>query len=755
MILTKDDEINEYKAHCWDGNGWDAGIDVAEEGHATRPDNFTCDGTPFFVNSHSGDASCTVTSTGAHIIGAGNCSTTLAEGHVCQHQCADGSTPTSVATCVDGVFTETVCTTTTCGINQYVSNHVCVDCALGEVHAAGSFGTSEDTTCTPCGQGLYRSATEDVCTACPDGSTVFIGDKAVESGGTSCVACNPATHYDHDGHAYTACQTTNSTCEAGSRFEETDVMKPNLCHLCTAWQHSAAGDTSCTNDAALIECFPSGGNPDNDTPKSGYTFSSGSGNIADDSTCTAHACDGSTQTVNHGTVDCNGLVTDGSCTVTCNAGYTLSSGGVSCPAGTITNDAVCTPDVCDSEPTSLADGTIDCGSGLVTDASCSFTCNTGYTPSGSITCTEGTLDNDAKCTANACDGSTQTVNHGTVDCNGLVTDGSCTVTCNTGYTLSSGGVSCPAGTITNDAICTPDVCDSEPTSLADGTVDCGSGLVTDASCSFACNTGYTPSGSITCTEGTLDNTAVCTGNSCSLTSSDILGCDSLITGGTCTPSCPVGGSISDDSVISCSGNNVLSSDPSCSFCPAGNYWDGTQCTLWSVPDAETCIGIFVTGTPFVDSSCTACSATEYENNGDNACTAWSFTAETCGVGNKFTSGSSTTDSSCVKDSFYYELDPSDRSLDFSLHSASCGLKVAVIGITGITGSVDTDQIGCIECDKNIFLEVYSTSYMGSSVDAYKRGACCVNSHHHVCQLFMEEYKNKCGGREDCPKAVGV
>ena len=234
-----------------------------------------------------------------------------------------------------------------------------------------------------------------------------------------------------------------------------------------------------------------------------------------------------------------------------------------------------------------------------------------------------------------------------------------------------------------------------------------------------------------------------------------MGCDSLVTGGTCTPSCPVGGSISDDSVISCSGNNVLSSDPSCSFCPAGNYWDGTQCQLWSVPDAETCIGIFVSGNSFVDSSCTPCAATEYENNDDNACTPWSFTAETCGVGNKFTSGSSTTDSSCVKDSFYYELDPSDRSLDLSLHSASCGLKVAVIGITGITGSVDTDQIGCIECDKNIFLEVYSTSYMGSSVDAYKRGACCVNSHHHVCQLFMEEYKNKCGGREDCPKAVGV
>ena len=57
--------------------------------------------------------------------------------------------------------------------------------------------------------------------------------------------------------------------------------------------------------------------------------------------------------------------------------------------------------------------------------------------------------------------------------------------------------------------------------------------------------------------------------------------------------------------------------------------------------------------------------------------------------------------------------------------------------------LDTGQVGCEPCDKAVFIQLYKTSMISSSNDAHKRGSCCVNSHHYVCQTLMEEYKKKC------------
>ena len=896
MILTADNEFNEYKAYCWDGNGWDAGIDVAEEGHASLPDEFTCNGTPFFVNSHSGDASCHVTSNDNLITGAGDCDAMLPEGQTCQHTCTAGTLPTVDANCVDGVFNETVCTETICGLNQYVSSHTCVDCPLGEVHDAGTGATSDDTTCTPCGQGLYRNSTLDECTECPDGSSVFIADQVVDTGGTSCVSCDSATHYDHDGHSYTACQTTVGTCDAGFSFEKTGIMVANRCNVCPGWQHSAAGDTSCTDDAAKTDCFaglsvvhdswldftdaecqakmdewaaidgnelivhngpmtdsimfiPSETTNDNnewtkgcsyleyqggskegyrfyvsntdpiapiggdlgkecdpfggpnsqeyfcgfvdvnlDNPKPGYSFTEGLSNTADDSACTADACDGSTQTVTHGTVDCTGLVSDGSCTVTCDAGYSLT-GGVSCPAGTITNDATCTPDICDMEPTVIEHGTFDCGSGLVTDASCSFDCNAGYISSGSITCTEGTMEMDALCSPcqnnqyvdnNICieddaytlchDHLIQKTGYAYIEGDKTTNDGSCTEcqahqhvddnnicieddaytlchevnTLKPGYAYIEGDNSANGGSCTE---CQPHQHVVNDTCVVDSAY---------TACHVIDGENQIPIVGYTLTIGTkiADNTQ-CTPNACNLTYSEVLGCDSLVTDTTCTPSCPAGSIISDASIISCTFVNVLSSDPFCNYCADREYLFEGSCTPWSFPTADDCIGVWTVGDGLTNSICTPCTATEYENNGDNACTPWSFTAETCTVGNVFTPGSSIRDSTCFQDSQFRAIDPSDGTLDLTLQSAYCVNDVAIIGVTGITGALDTDIMGCIPCHKDKFLELYSIANLYASNPAYRRGHCCVNSHHRVCQQLMAEYKKKCGGTEDCPKSPGV
>ena len=125
------------------------------------------------------------------------------------------------------------------------------------------------------------------------------------------------------------------------------------------------------------------------------------------------------------------------------------------------------------------------------------------------------------------------------------------------------------------------------------------------------------------------------------------------------------------------------------------------------------------------------------------------------MGNVFTPGSSIRDSSCFQDSQFREIDPSDGTLDLTLQSAYCVDDVAIIGVTGITGNVDTDILGCIPCNKDKFLEIYSIANLYASNPAYRRGACCVNSHHRVCQQMMEEYKTKCGGTEDCPKSSAV
>ena len=49
----------------------------------------------------------------------------------------------------------------------------------------------------------------------------------------------------------------------------------------------------------------------------------------------------------------------------------------------------------------------------------------------------------------------------------------------------------------------------------------------------------------------------------------------------------------------------------------------------------------------------------------------------------------------------------------------CVNDVAVIGVTGITGALDTDILGCIPCDKDTFLAIYSIANLYSANPAYR------------------------------------
>ena len=95
----------------------------------------------------------------------------------------------------------------------------------------------------------------------------------------------------------------------------------------------------------------------------------------------------------------------------------------------------------------------DCTNSLASGSTCQPTCDSGYTVSGTSSCTAGTLT-AATCSANPCDASAAPTNGGAGDCTGSLASGSsCTPSCDSGYALS-GIRSCSAGILTDTAACT-------------------------------------------------------------------------------------------------------------------------------------------------------------------------------------------------------------------------------------------------------------------------------------------------------------
>ena len=98
----------------------------------------------------------------------------------------------------------------------------------------------------------------------------------------------------------------------------------------------------------------------------------------------------------------------------------------------------------------------DCTSSLASGSSCTPTCDSGYTLSGSRSCSSGTLTDTAACTATPCDASAAPTNGALNDCTSSLASGaSCTPTCDSGYTLS-GSRSCSSGTLTDTVACKAD-----------------------------------------------------------------------------------------------------------------------------------------------------------------------------------------------------------------------------------------------------------------------------------------------------------
>jgi hypothetical protein len=136
------------------------------------------------------------------------------------------------------------------------------------------------------------------------------------------------------------------------------------------------------------------------------------------------------------------------CTFACNEGYYLVGASTSCTNGVLTAQTCSSQQPC--EVTAPADGTLgDCPTNLASGLSCSVACDSGYTLSGASTsCTDGVLTSTQTCTPSSCT-VTPPPNGSLGTCpTTLATGSSCQFECNSGYALSGTATTCSDGQLT-------------------------------------------------------------------------------------------------------------------------------------------------------------------------------------------------------------------------------------------------------------------------------------------------------------------
>jgi len=204
------------------------------------------------------------------------------------------------------------------------------------------------------------------------------------------------------------------------------------------------------------------------------------------------------------------LSSGSSCTPSCQSGYTLS-GDIDCSFGTLSVETCDDIDEC-------ADSNLnDCHTNAVCNnviGGYNCLCSNGYNDEGSDGMASG-----SGCLPEPCDASTPPMNGGNGTCaENLASGSSCQPTCDTGYTVS-GTSSCLLGELT-PATCDPNPCDAStpPTNGGNGT--CTENLASGSSCQPTCDTGYTVSGTSSCEAGQL-TPATCEPDSCEAVDSTI------------------------------------------------------------------------------------------------------------------------------------------------------------------------------------------------------------------------------------------
>ena len=414
-------------------------------------------------------------------------------------ECIDGShtcaATGSTCTNTDGAF-ECMCSMGYSGNGTLCDANQCAGVPLDT-----GYGTTEcdylvtDGTCTQtCADGYVNIGGNGSLT-CPGG---------VLSTTEQIICIDYDECQDSPCHENAAC--TNSagsfTCECNAGYSGDGFSSCTDVHECNIGGDvcSDVGAT-CINSIGSYECVCD----------VGY---SGDGTL-----CTANPCDGVTSGAGYGS-ECESLVTDATCTQTCAAGYSNNggSGVMTCVGGVldVSEQVMCIPDHCEGITSGPGYGS-ECD-GLVTDTTCTQTCMTGYSNvggTGMMTCIGGVLNTNEQviCTADTCSNNIPSGSGYGTECATLVTDTSCVQTCAAGF-LSSGGtgvLSCPQGMLntSQQIICTAQLCDSFiPAGEGYGS-ECV-GLVAGGACVQTCASGFASNGvdagQYSCPDGILTGT---------------------------------------------------------------------------------------------------------------------------------------------------------------------------------------------------------------------------------------------------------
>lgn len=407
------------------------------------------------------------------------------------------------------------------------------------------------------------------------------------------------------------------------------------------------------------------------------------------------------------------------CDRTCDEDFVREGTPYYCNEGTLTGGQICL-NQCQQYQTNSTESII-CAHG----EECVPTCRDGYKNTGyKAECNNGTFTNDVvcrkPCNESAIYGASQGVTCDSKDsADETDADGACLPTCNTNMTRS-GEAYCFDGTLTSTATC-EDKC---PLVIPNNAVagNCPTSMDSQSSCQLSCATGMIPvagTTEATCNNGTFSATLQCE-PLCSSTPTYLdkgtLGadCSVLYPGGPpCSFTC--NGGYAGTGSISCDANNNLINTANCDAQPclyvpyyAENMIDGScydlvtggECT----PECE--LGFHGNGERW------SCSAGEWEAN----------------------------DFQCIPrdPTLFMYYDPSSQDFAWNGQDDLCHRqgKYAHLTVDG--------QIQCEFCNYTKFLTSYHKSIIETTVHrSYRHGSCCINTHHLVCNVLLNEYKAQC------------
>lgn len=236
------------------------------------------------------------------------------------------------------------------------------------------------------------------------------------------------------------------------------------------------------------------------------------------------------------------------CQPACDVGYT-PSGPTTCLVGTVAmGPGATTHATCELGciPGSIGNGTVgNCPITMAAGATCTPTCDAGYTPSTSeLTCATGGVLSSFKCMSDCV--VTLPVNTTAGDCGTSLAHGTtCQPVCSDSNFKASGPLQCSDGAVTTPVICQPKC--TVPTT-GNGTNSCPMGSQIDygTTCTVTCSTGYTPTprSTMTCGDSGSLSAVTCEPN-CNTVTAPAGGqmgtcTGSLVSGATCQPICPTG-----------------------------------------------------------------------------------------------------------------------------------------------------------------------------------------------------------------------